>query len=94
MIHINRLEADHERFVVARLIDGELWFWGSFEIKEMADKAAKELKNALVFDYGVVQDTIREIESCGGMTGHIEKGEAIYIITKQFEGIDLRVTGS
>ena len=88
MIHINRLEKDHERFVVVRLADGELWFWGSFDKKDMAEKAVKELSNAIAFDFGIVQEMIKDIELCGGMTGHIEKGEAIAIIKSYLQEVD------
>lgn len=50
MMKVNNLDSEHERFVVARLVDGELWYWGSWD----DDKAAKRV--AQQFDNGVVVD--------------------------------------
>ena len=39
---------DTEEFIVARLVENELYFWGSFEDKEKANEVAKKLENAVV----------------------------------------------
>lgn len=46
---IHNMPEKHERFVVARLCDNELWFYGSWVSCTAAENAAKEIgENALV----------------------------------------------
>ena len=41
---------DHvERYVVARLVDGMLWFWGCWNDKRKAEKACEEINGVLVY---------------------------------------------
>lgn len=35
-------------YIVARDVDGELWFWGAWENKDDAYKAAASFENAVV----------------------------------------------
>lgn len=51
MTKVNNLDVEHERFVVARLVDGELWYWGSWDDEKAAERVAQQ------FDNGVVVDT-------------------------------------
>ena len=37
---INNLPKDYSPYVVARVVDGELWYWGSWEDEEDAKQAA------------------------------------------------------
>lgn len=37
-----------EHFIVARLRDGKLWYWGSWEEQDLAEKAAKDVKGIVV----------------------------------------------
>jgi len=37
-----------ESYIVARLDDGDLWFWGAWEKPEEATKAAKQFENGIV----------------------------------------------
>lgn len=46
---IHNMPEKHERFVVARLCDNELWFYGSWKNDVAANNASKEIgDNALV----------------------------------------------
>lgn len=46
---IHNMPKYHNRFVVAKLYDNELWFYGSWISCTAAEKAAKEIgENALV----------------------------------------------
>lgn len=49
-VKVNNLPSEHERYVVARLNDGELWFWGSWADKETAEKAANQFENGRVIE--------------------------------------------
>ena len=40
------------RYVVCRLVDGQLWFYTSWDTRQQADKAAEEFENGLVVDIG------------------------------------------
>lgn len=48
MANVHNIPNDIEEFIVARLVDNELYFWGSFESKEKANEVAKKLENAVV----------------------------------------------
>ena len=39
---------DTEQYIVARLSNGELWFWGSYEDESEAYEVADEFENGLV----------------------------------------------
>lgn len=41
--NVKNLPQNISRYVVARMVDGELWFWGSFEDIEKANHTAKEI---------------------------------------------------
>lgn len=40
---VREMPEECEHYVVARVYDGELWFWGSWPEHEAADKVAKEI---------------------------------------------------
>ena len=40
--------ADHYEFVVAREIDGDLWFWGAYADGFKADKVAYEIGGVVI----------------------------------------------
>lgn len=50
MVTINNLPEKHKRYVVARLVQNELWYWGSWNDRRDADDVA------LTFDNGIVVD--------------------------------------
>ena len=37
-------------YLVARVVDGELWYYGLYERKDRADKAAAEIGNGIVVE--------------------------------------------
>lgn len=44
----NTPENINYNFIVARLDDNKLWYWGSYETEEKADEIAQELIDAIV----------------------------------------------
>jgi hypothetical protein len=38
-------------FIVSRLCDGELWFWGAYETKERANEVAKEIGGVVTLNF-------------------------------------------
>ena len=48
MKNVNNVPKDTERFIVARVCEGELWYWGSWDNREDALKAAKEQDGAVI----------------------------------------------
>lgn len=41
---------DADKYIVARLSNGELWFWGSYEDELEAIEVAEEFENGLVVE--------------------------------------------
>lgn len=50
LVKVNNLESDHERYVVARIYEDELWFWGSWDDRNAAERVANQFDNAVVVD--------------------------------------------
>ena len=46
----NKPDYPLSRYVVARAVDGDLWFWGTWELFSDALKIAKELENGVVLE--------------------------------------------
>ncbi len=42
-------KVDHG-YLVARVVDGELWYYGLYDLKDRADKAAAEIGNGIVVE--------------------------------------------
>ena len=40
------------RYIVCRLVDGDLWYYSTWKTREAADTAAAEFENGLVVDMG------------------------------------------
>lgn len=38
------------RFVVARAINGGLWYWGTFDTRDKAEKVASQFENGIVVE--------------------------------------------
>lgn len=39
-----------EKYIVAKLVNGELWFWGAWDDKKSADKAAQTMPDMIVVE--------------------------------------------
>lgn len=48
MTHINNLPRTVRAWIVAREVDGELWFWGSWDSREAAQAAAWDIGGVVV----------------------------------------------
>ena len=46
-VDIQNTEEDCKRFIVARYCDGQLFYWGSWDLREDAERVAKE-ENGIV----------------------------------------------
>ena len=47
---VKNLPATHKEFVVARAVDGELWFWGSWDSEETAHMVAIDIDGIVVYE--------------------------------------------
>lgn len=54
-VSINNMDEDHERFVVARLVDNQLWYWGSWSDPLEAERVARTFENGVVVDTEVAK---------------------------------------
>lgn len=52
IVTINNVSAyvTDEKFIVARLVNGELWFWGAWDDKKSADKVAQTMQDMIVVE--------------------------------------------
>lgn len=50
---INNLPSNYWRYVVARKVDGELWFWGSWASESEAYRVASTFENGEVIDTAI-----------------------------------------
>ena len=50
-MRINNVPTTHKRFVVARIVDGECWYWGSWDNADDAQRIATELEGDCVVAY-------------------------------------------
>ena len=39
-----------QKYIVARISNGELWFWGTWETEDQAKKIAEEMDGIVVFN--------------------------------------------
>ena len=49
-VKVNNITEGNAKFVVARLVDGELWYWGRWDNKQEAKRVAKEIDGLVVVD--------------------------------------------
>lgn len=49
---VHNVDHDHERYLVARVVDHELWFWGSWATLNSAERVASQFDNGVVVDTG------------------------------------------
>ena len=45
---VKNLPTTHKAFVVARVVDGDLWYWGSWDDEERAHMVAIEIDGIVV----------------------------------------------
>ena len=49
-VYINNYKSGEEKYIVARLVAGELWYYGRYESIERAEMVAAEFENAVVIE--------------------------------------------
>lgn len=49
-VKVNNLPATTNRYIVARYVDHSLWYYGSWDSREDAERVALELENGLVVE--------------------------------------------
>lgn len=49
-VEVNNIPNETRRFVVARFVANELWYWGSWDNLEEAKRIAEELENGIVVE--------------------------------------------
>lgn len=47
---VRNLSPTHFRYIVCRLVDGDLWYYSTWKTREAAEVAAGEFENGLVVD--------------------------------------------
>lgn len=48
-VEVMNVPKNHDKYIVARLSDGELWYWGSWNDEQDANIAAEEV-DGIVFE--------------------------------------------
>lgn len=48
LAEVNNLPDEIEKYVVARVCDGELWFWGTWDDKDEAERAVNDVENGIL----------------------------------------------
>ena len=49
-VEIQNCPAETDKYIVARFVMGELWFWGSWDDKDAAHRVAETFENAIVIE--------------------------------------------
>ena len=49
---VRNVSPTHFRYIVCRLVDGDLWYYSTWKTREAADTAAAEFENGIVVDMG------------------------------------------
>ena len=50
MMNVKNLPTTHRPYVVARAVDGDLWYWGSWDSEETAHTVANDIGGVVVYD--------------------------------------------
>lgn len=50
LVNVNNVSANAKRYVVARLVDTMLWYWGSWDTEEEARAVAREIDGLVVIN--------------------------------------------
>ena len=56
IVKVNNLPADTEKYIVAKYVDHSLWYYGSWDNSEEAERVALELENGLVVENGTSEE--------------------------------------
>lgn len=66
-VKVNNVSEGKYKFVVARLVSGELWYYGRFETQGEAEKCAQEFENGVVLKDVTAKEPRAEIKcpKCG-----------------------------
>lgn len=67
LVQVKNITEGKEKYVVARLVSGELWYWGRFETQGEAEKVAQEFENGVVLKDVTAKEPRAEIKcpKCG-----------------------------
>lgn len=49
-VEIMNCEKDTDKYIVARVVMGILWYWGSWDDEEAAKRVAETFENAIVIE--------------------------------------------
>ena len=49
-VEIMNCEKDTDKYIVARLVMGVLWYWGSWDTEAAAKRVAETFENAIVIE--------------------------------------------
>lgn len=49
-VSINNLPISYKKYIVAMLVDGEFWYWGSWDDKSKAEQVAKTMPDGVVIE--------------------------------------------
>ena len=50
MMYVKNLPTTHKEFVVARAVEGDLWYWGSWDSEETAHTVANDINGIVVYE--------------------------------------------
>lgn len=48
LAEVNNLPDEIDKYVIARVCDGELWFWGTWDDKDEAENVVNDVENGIV----------------------------------------------
>jgi len=48
VVKIKNMPSNPRKYVVARVVNGELWYYATFDAEDRAEKCRKEFDNALI----------------------------------------------
>lgn len=49
-VMVRNVSNNPDKYIVARLVMGELWFWGSWDSREAAQRVAEQFENGIVIE--------------------------------------------
>lgn len=48
LAEVNNLPDEIDKYVVAKVCDGEMWFWGTYDDKSRAEKAVRDVDGVIL----------------------------------------------